>query len=399
MLQFKYVVRDQKGVNKEGLIEAGTAKAAASILHERGFVVVTLTAHKQGGGLPTFFGGVNLGDLTNFTRQLATMINSGLPLTDSLQILQKQTEKPKLGEVIRSIAEDIQGGSTFAESLSKHDDLFSQVYINVVRAGESSGTLDQVLTNLANTLEKDRDFQGKVKGAFIYPVIILFAMLLVSSIILIFVVPKLTQLYTDLKITLPLPTRILIGVSDFATHFWWLVILIMVAAFWLLRRYRKTPQGALFIDRISLKIPIMGKLNRDTSLTELTRTLGALVGAGVPILEALKISANVASNALHRQAVSRASTLVEKGTTLSKALSVDDTFPPIIPQMVSVGEETGKMDDVLNKVSHYYELEVENQVKNLTTALEPMIMIVLGIMVAALVISIILPIYNITSAF
>ncbi len=399
MLQFKYVVRDQKGVNKEGLIEAGTAKAAASILHERGFVVVTLTAHKQGGGLPTFFGGVNLGDLTNFTRQLATMINSGLPLTDSLQILQKQTEKPKLGEVIRSIAEDIQGGSTFAESLSKHDDLFSQAYINVVRAGESSGTLDQVLTNLANTLEKDRDFQGKVKGAFIYPVIILFAMLLVSSIILIFVVPKLTQLYTDLKITLPLPTRILIGVSDFATHFWWLVILIMVAAFWLLRRYRKTPQGALFIDRISLKIPIMGKLNRDTSLTELTRTLGALVGAGVPILEALKISANVASNALHRQAVSRASTLVEKGTTLSKALSVDDTFPPIIPQMVSVGEETGKMDDVLNKVSHYYELEVENQVKNLTTALEPMIMIVLGIMVAALVISIILPIYNITSAF
>ena len=224
-------------------------------------------------------------------------------------------------------------------------------------------------------------------------------MMLVAAIILIFVVPKLTDLYTDLDIALPLPTRIMIGMSDFLGTFWWLIIILIVVGNIGLRRYKKTPQGSLVLDRIALKIPIMGKLNRDTSLTELTRTMGALSAAGVPILEAMKIAGSVATNAVHRQAMSKAQTLVEKGTPLSKALAQDKVFPPILPQMVSVGEETGKMDEVLNKVSHFYELEVEHQVKNLTTALEPIIMIVLGVMVALLVISIILPIYGITQAF
>jgi type II secretory pathway component PulF len=268
-----------------------------------------------------------------------------------------------------------------------------------VRAGESSGTLDSVLSNLANTLEKDMEFQSKVKGAFIYPAIIVTAMILVSAVVLIFVVPKLTELYADLDIALPLPTVILMFVSDMAVRFWWLAIILGVIGFSVLRKYRQTPQGSLIIDKLILKLPIMGKLNRDSSLTELTRTMGALAGAGVPILESLKISSSVATNAVHRQAVTRASTLVEKGAQLSKAIAADEIFPPIIPQMISVGEETGKMDEVLNKLSHFYELEVEHQVKNLTTALEPIIMIILGIGVALLVISIILPIYNITSAF
>lgn len=399
MQQFKYTVRDKKGDTKEGLVEAVNTRAASQILHSRGFVIVSITSHKESVGSFKFFGGVKLADVANFTRQLATMINSGLPLTDSLNILEKQIEKERFKEVIRAIAEDIQGGGTFADSLAKHDSVFSLAYINIVRAGESSGTLDQVLTNLANTLEKDREFQSKVKGAFVYPAIIVTAMLLVSAIILIFVVPKLTELYADLDIVLPLPTRIMIFMSDFASKFWWLVIILGVIGLSALRRYRKTPQGALVIDRLILKVPIMGKLNRDSSLTELTRTLGALTGAGVPILEALKISGSVATNAIHRQAVGRAATLVEKGARLSKAIAADEVFPPIVPQMVAVGEETGKLDEVLNKVSNFYELEVEHQVKNLTTALEPIIMIILGIGVALLVISIILPIYNITTAF
>ncbi len=399
MQEFKYNIRDKKGEIKEGLIEAANTRAASAILHSRGYVVINIKPKKEGLGELKFFGGVNLGDTANFTRQLATMINSGLPLTDSLIILKKQTEKERLKEIIGEMAEDIQGGSTFADALSKQPSVFTLAYINIVRAGESSGTLDQVLSNLANTLEKDREFQSKIRGAFIYPAIIVSAMILVAAIILIFVVPKLTELYTDLDIALPLPTRILIFVSSLATKFWWLAIILGVIGFSALRRYRKTPQGALIIDKVILKLPIMGKLNRDTSLTEFTRTLGALVGAGVPILEALKISGSVATNAVHRQAISKASTLVEKGAQLSKALSAEENFPPIVPQMIAVGEETGKMDEVLNKVSHYYELEVEHQVKNLTTALEPIIMIVLGIMVGLLVISIILPIYNITSAF
>jgi type IV pilus assembly protein PilC len=399
MQRFKYTVRDKKGTTKEGLIEATNTRAASQILHEKGFVVVGIIQEKEGLGGLRFFGGVNLGDVANFTRQLATMINSGLPLTDSLNILLKQTEKERFREIISQLGEDIQGGGTFADALSKHSSVFSIAYVNIVRAGESSGTLDSVLSNLANTLEKDMEFQSKVKGAFIYPAIIVTAMILVSAVVLIFVVPKLTELYADLDIALPLPTVILMFVSDMAVRFWWLAIILGVIGFSVLRKYRQTPQGSLIIDKLILKLPIMGKLNRDSSLTELTRTMGALAGAGVPILESLKISSSVATNAVHRQAVTRASTLVEKGAQLSKAIAADEIFPPIIPQMISVGEETGKMDEVLNKLSHFYELEVEHQVKNLTTALEPIIMIILGIGVALLVISIILPIYNITSAF
>jgi len=399
MDQFQYTVKDQKGLNKTGLIEAADPQAASQILHERGFVVIRIQTKPKGISFGNFFKGVNIGQIANFTRQLATMITSGLPLTDSLIVLQKQTENEKMRVIITSLADDIQAGNTFASALAKHADAFSAAYINIVRSGEASGTLDSVLQKLADNLEKEREFQSKVKGAFVYPTIILIAMTLVTAIIMIFVVPKLTELYTNLQINLPLPTIILIATSKFMASFWWLILIGIVAGLISFRRYRKTPQGALLVDSLIMKLPVLGKLNRDTSLTELARTLGSLVGAGVPILEALKIAGEVATNAIHRQAVSRAATLVEKGTTLSKALSAEDVFPAILPQMVSVGEETGKMDEVLDKLAHYFEVEVDQQVKNLTTALEPIIMIILGIMVGLLVISIVLPIYSITAAF
>jgi len=398
MEQFTYLVKDRRGVSHEGLIEAANEKAAATVLHEKGFTVIRVQAKKQGPSLP-FIGGISIGVLSQFTRQLATMITSGLPLTDSLVVLQKQTENEKMRKVITAITEDIQGGNSFSSALAKHGDVFSLAYISVVRAGEASGTLDKVLAKLADTLEKDREFQGKVKGALIYPTIIIVAMLFVGAIILIFVIPKLSEVYKGMNITLPLPTLILIAISNFLVHFWWLITILAFIGWVFLRRYRKTPEGAVAIDKILLKVPVMGKLNRDTSLTTLTRTLGSLVGAGVPILEALKIAGETASNATHRLAVSRAATTVEKGATLSKALGGDETFPPIIPQMISVGEETGKMDEVLDKVSHFFELEVEQEVNTLTSALEPIIMIILGIMVGLLMISIILPIYSITKAF
>ncbi|HEY4694364.1 MAG TPA: type II secretion system F family protein [Candidatus Nanoarchaeia archaeon] len=397
MQQFTYTVKDKTGETKKGLIEAVDQRQAASILHERGFVVINIESKKAGFQLRV--GSLGIGPIANFTRQLATMISSGLPLTESLVVLEKQTENARLEEIIRSVADDIQGGSTFASALGKHPGEFSVAYINIIKAGESSGTLDKVLGKLADTLEKDREFQAKIKGAFIYPTIILIAMVLVISIIMIFVVPKLSQLYVDLNIELPLPTKIMIWLSNVFVNFWWLMIIAVVGGLFALRRYRKTPEGALVIDGLILKVPIMGRLNRDSSLTEFTRTLSSLIGAGVPILEGLRISGDVASNALHRQAVHRSATLVEKGAQLSKALGSDESFPAIVPQMVAVGEETGKIDEVLAKVSNYFELEVDHQVKNLTSSLEPIIMVVLGVMVALLVISIILPIYGITSAF
>lgn len=397
MQQFNYIVKDKQGLTRKGVIEAVDSRQASVVLHEKGFVVIKIEDKKK--ELVFHLGGIGIGPIANFTRQLSTMISSGLPLTESLVVLEKQTENDRLKEVIYQIADDIQGGSTFAGSLAKHPGEFSVAYINIVKAGESSGTLDKVLAKQADTLEKDREFQSKVKGAFIYPTIILIAMTGVIAIILIFVIPKLSELYKQLNIKLPLPTVIMITLSNFAINFWWLIIIAGVLGGIFYRRYRKTESGALVVDRIILKIPIMGRLNRDTSLTEFTRTLSALISAGVPILEGLKISGDVASNATHRLAIKRATTLVEKGSQLSKALGQDDTFPAIVPQMVAVGEETGKIDEVLAKVSGYFELEVDHQVKNLTASLEPIIMIVLGVMVAALVISVILPIYSITSAF
>lgn len=397
MQQFNYTVKDKAGITRKGLVEAVDPRAASQILHDRGYVVIKVEPKKN--DLTFGFGGVGIGPIANFTRQLATMISSGLPLTESLVVLQKQTENKKLQEVIQQLGDDIQGGSTFAASLSKHPKEFSVAYINIVKAGESSGTLDKVLGKLADTLEKQREFQAKVKGAFVYPAIILVAMGLVMAVILIFVIPKLSELYTQLNITLPLPTVIMIGLSNFTIRFWWLLIILGVLGSIALRRYRATEAGALVIDKLILKVPIMGKLNRDSSLTEFTRTLSSLITAGVPILEGLKIAADVATNAIHRQAVKKTISLVEKGAQLSKALGQDDVFPAIVPQMVAVGEETGKIDDVLAKVSNYFELEVDHQVKNLTASLEPIIMIVLGVMVALLVISVILPIYSLTSAF
>ncbi|MCH7541817.1 type II secretion system F family protein [Patescibacteria group bacterium] len=398
MPQFSYTVSDQKGKTIKGLIEASNEKSAANILHGRGFTIIDIESAKKGIQLP-YFGGVNIAALSQFTRQLATMISSGLPLADSLVVLSKQTENKKLVEIIKQISDEIEGGKSFSSALSKHSSIFSGAYISVIQAGEASGTLDQVLQKLAITQEKEREFSGKVKGALIYPAVIMIAMGGVMAIILIFVVPKLSEVYVDLGITLPLPTRILIGLSGFMVKFWWLVIILGVVGFMAFSRYRKTPEGALLVDKILIKLPVIGKLNRDSSLTTFTRTLGSLVAAGVPIIDSLKISGKTATMAVHRVALERVATLVEKGTTLSKALEKEESFPPIISQMANVGEETGKMDEVLSKVSIYFEQEVDQQVKNLTTALEPIIMIILGVMVGALMVSIVLPIYSITSAF
>ena len=398
MQEFKYSVTDSKGQSHKGLVEAVNKKQAANILHERGFTVLSIV-EKKGQFEINLFNKIGIGPVATFTRQLATMISSGLPLAESLEVLKKQTENKRLQGVIGEISEEISGGSNFSSALSKHGEVFNFAYINIIKAGEASGTLDKVLLKQADVLEKEREFKGKVQGALIYPAIISVAMLLVAAIILIFVVPKLAEVYVDLEITLPLPTRILMALSSFTVKFWWLIIIGIVGGSSLLRRYRKTESGALVIDRLLMQVPVFGKLNRDTSLTEFTRSLGALVDAGVPILESLKISGATASNAIHRKAVANVIIKVEKGASLSKALESEEVFPPIIPQMASVGEETGKMNEVLTKVSQFFEQEVDQQVKNLTTALEPIIMVTLGIMVGLLMVSIILPIYSITDAF
>ena len=401
MEQYRYVAHNQKGERLEGNVEAVDTRQAVNVLHDRGLVVVKLTPKDRLNPLSFFFSsihGVGIGELANFTRQLATMITAGLTLTDAIKILEKQTENEKLAKVLSGLGRDIQGGFTFAAGLSRHSDIFSDAYINMIKVGEASGTLDKVLTKLADTLEKQREFQGKVKSAFVYPIIVLVAMVAVTAIILIFVMPKLTDLYSQLGANLPISTKILISISKFMQFFWWLVLLAIIGIIMSLRKFKKTPEGAYLIDSFMFRLPVFGGLIRNTSFTEITRTLGALVASGVPIMESLRITSEVAPNSLHKDSLIRAISIVEKGTPLSVALTRDPLFPPIIPQMISVGEQTGKMDEVLEKISHYFESEAELQVKNLTVALEPIIMIVLGAMVGFLIFSIIMPIYQLTSS-
>lgn len=401
MEQFRYKAKDREGSTRDGLIEAVDMRQAAGLLHDMGLIVIKISPKKDSANpldILKQIKGVGVGSLSNFTRQLSTMINAGLSLIDALVILEKQMPDPILRGAIKDITKDIQSGGTFASSLQKHTKIFSPSYISMIKAGEASGTLDQVLNRLSDSLEKQREFQGKVKGAFIYPIIILIAMFLVITIVLVFVVPRISVLYKDLEVELPFPTKVLMFMSSTLINFWWLLILIPIGGVFLLRSFRKTQEGRVAIDAFMMRVPVLGKMNQYTSYTELTRTLGSLVGSGVPILDALKIAGEVATSATHQEALKDAARQVEKGGQLSAAFARGEVFPPIIPQMIAVGEETGKLDEVLLKLSHYFEVEVEQQVKNLTAALEPFIMIFLGIMVAGLVVSIILPIYEITSS-
>lgn len=401
MEQFRYTAKDEHSEIRTGVVEAVDMRQASGQLHDMGLVVIKIVPKADSFGFGTYLQkmrGTSIGNVANFTRQLSTMINAGLSLIDSLVILEKQLDNKIMQNTAREITKDIQSGSTFAAALAKHHHIFSLSFISMIKAGEASGTLDQVLTRLADTLEKQREFEGKIKGAFIYPIIVLTAMFIVGLIVLIFVVPRISILYNDLNVSLPLPTQILIALSNFVRTFWWALIFLPPGLFYFMRWFRKTPEGKILIDRWLIKLPVFGKINEFTSFTELTRTLGSLIGSGVPILDALKIAGDVASSGVHQEALREATKIVEKGGQLSVAFSHLEVFPPIITQMVAVGEETGKLDEVLSKLAHYFEVEVEQQLKNLTAALEPFIMIVLGIGVAALVISIILPIYKITSA-
>jgi type IV pilus assembly protein PilC len=326
------------------------------------------------------------------------MISAGLPLANALSILVQQS-KAEMSRLVATILQDVEGGNTFTKSLAKHPEVFTSIYIQLVNAGEVGGVLDDILARLANNMEKTKEFRGKTRGAMIYPVIVILAMIAVASIMMIFVIPKLSEMYKDFGAEMPLPTLILIGISTFMVNFWWLILLIIAGAILAFREWIKTHAGRVTYDRFLLNLPIMGELMKKITLTEFARTLSLLLGAGISLLQALDIVTQGVDNIIYKEALQDVYKQVEKGVPVSKALSQYDDFPPILFQMMSVGEETGKLDEVLGKLATYFEQESEQAVKNLTAAIEPLIMIVLGIGVGAMVIAVILPIYNLTSQF
>ncbi len=400
-MKFKYLARDEKGLSSKGIIEAVDKSAVVGALRERKLIPIKIDAYKpilDTSGILTKFGHVGGEDVTNFTRQLSTMITAGLPITDALNLLKLQSSQ-QFSLVVSSILTDVGAGLGLSEAMVKFPKVFSKVYIALVRAGEAAGVLEKILNRLADNMEKNREFGSKVKGAMIYPIIVLLGMVGVMIVMMVAVVPKLTTLYGEFGANLPLATKIVIGMSNFMINLWWLVLLLLGGVVWVLRLLINKPEGRRWIDSWVYKVPVIGSLSQQIMLTEMTRTLALLVGAGISIVEALNIVSTALGNVVVESEMKRIARQVEKGFPVSVSFSESPIFPVMIGQMMAVGEETGKLDEVLEKLSSYYESESEQRVKGLTTAIEPLIIILLGVGVGFLVFSIIMPIYNLTSQF
>lgn len=399
MKQFKYKAKDRNGALVEGRVEAQTPEIAAKLLRQKNLLVISIKPIRV---LPfnffkKFQERVSTGDIATFTRQLATMINAGLPITEALLILRSQV-KGTLSQITSQILADVEGGESLSNAVSKYPTVFSKSYIALLKSGEVGGVMDEVLLRLADNLEKQEEFKGKVKGAMVYPVIVVIGMIVVAFIMMVFVVPRLTSIYEQFGAELPITTQFLVSTSSFMAHYWPFILAALAIAGYLFKSYKATDEGKRKIDELIIKIPIVGDLQREIMLTEITRTLSLMVGSGVSILDGLKITSEVVENVVLADALDDAAKMVEKGFPVSYAFSKhSDAFPFILSQMISVGEETGKMDEVLQKVSHIFEVESDQKVKVLTAAVEPLILIVLGLGVAFLVVSIIVPIYNLST--
>lgn len=400
MLLFSYKVKAADGQTLKGQVEAPTREMAVEILRRRKLFVISVIAIKPSvlTLISKKFKKAGSDDVVTFTRQMATMVASGLPLTEALRILRNQSN-PVMSAVIGEILQDVEGGASLSTALKNHTGVFSPVYISLVNAGESAGVLDNILTRLAANLEKNKAFSNKVKGAMIYPAIVVGAMVVVGFIMMIFVIPKLMDMYQTFNAELPMATKILISSSSWMKDNAILMFGILGGIGTGFSMWVKTTEGRRRFELFIFKVPIIGKLQKQVIMTEFTRTIGLLVGAGISIIDALKISADSVGNSVYQKALLFAASQVEKGLPLAVPIAQNPYFPPILAQMISVGEETGKVDEVLAKLSLYFEAESEQGVAALTAAIEPLIMIVLGIGVGFLVIAVILPIYNLTSAF
>ena len=398
-MKLRYKAATKDGKLSQGLLDAKDINEAANYLRTKSLIPINITRvdNKFWTKLP-FVKKLKSSDLVLFTRQLSSMLSSGLTLFRSLEILKDQIENEQMTEVVTTVINDVQEGKTLSQAIEKHPEVFSPIYVSIIRAGEQSGLLDKVLSRLADNLEKQAKLKSTVKGALMYPAIVIILMVVVMAIMMIFVIPQLTVLYTNLNVDLPLPTKIVVGLSNFMIATWPLLLLVGTVIFIGFKRWARTPDGKLIIDTTVLKLPVFGKLITQTILAEFSRTFGLLVGTGTLVVEALTETADTTGNVLFKNAIVDVSKQVEKGVTVGDAMAYYPLFPPLLIQLVRIGEQTGKIDDTLVKASEYFEREVDQTVKTLTTAMEPFIMIVLGLGVAFLIISVITPIYSLISS-
>lgn len=396
-MTFKWSGKNQRGIIESGEVVAASKEEVISILRRRNITptVITEKTVKKKIGLG---GKVKDKDIVVFTRQFATMIDAGLPLVQALDILSTQVENKNLARTLSVVKSDVEAGSTYADALRKHPRVFSELYVNMVAAGEAGGILDTILNRLAAYIEKAMKLKKKVKGAMIYPAVVTSVAVAVLAIIMIFVVPTFSKMFASMGGTLPLPTRIIISISNFVGGIGGLLIFgTIVALSVAITQIRRTENGRRATDAILLKLPIFGMILNKVAVAKFTRTLGTLVSSGVPILDGLEITAKTAGNKVIEYAVMDVRKAVAEGKTLAEPLSKAKVFPPMVTHMIAVGESTGALDAMLGKIADFYDDEVDAAVSNLTAMLEPLLMVFLGSTVGFIVVSLYLPIFKMGS--
>jgi len=395
MAKFLYKAKNKRGEIVTGTVKSLTEEDAEKVLSRHNLKALKIVPEEEKRLLPFFALKVSPREKAIFSRQLSTMLSAGLPLTKALSILSANLENDHLKQVLQEIYTDVEEGYSFSSALSKHPQVFDKVYVSVMSSGETTGRLDLVLGQMATQLENESSFIAYIKGALYYPLFILIALIIIGGYMLTTVVPKLKVMFDQMGQELPLTTQILLSMSVFMQRFWFVVLLLLVFIVVLVRLWLQTEPGARFVNKAELKIPGLNSLFVSLYMNRFARVMELLVGAGVPILDSLKIGSTVINNIVYEDSLSNVISQVEKGVPLSLQLSKENIFPPLVSQMISVGEETGELDKVLGKIAEYYEQSVNQNIKVISTLIEPVILIIIGLAVAFMVFSIILPIYNI----
>jgi len=395
MASYTYTARSFSGDLRTATLEASSRDDVIAQLRRQRLSVVKIdeaTAKKPRRGH------IKMRDVVIFTRQFSTMINAGLPLVQALTILAEQSENKVLSDITRKVVFDVESGNTVADAMGKHPQAFSPLYVNMVAAGEAGGILDTILMRLATFMEKNDALVRKVKGAMIYPSVIMGVAGVAVTVLLIFVIPVFENLFSSAGLALPLPTRIVMGASRFLKGYWYVILGVIAASFFAYKRYAATSDGRLKIDRLLLKVPVLGDVLRKSAVSRFTRTLGTLVSSGVSILDGLEITARTAGNRVVQDAIMESRSSIAGGDTIAAPLKKSGVFPPMVISMISVGEQTGGLDEMLSKIADFYDNEVDAAVSNLLSLLEPMMIVFLGVVVGGMVVSMYLPIFDMINA-
>lgn len=394
---YAYKARTLGGQVEVGNVECATRDEAVSQLRRRRLIAsyIREQAPRRSLRLPKLGAGrVKVRDLVIFTRQFSTMVNAGLPLVQCLDILSRQAESPAFGRVVSGVMHDVEAGGTLSESLSRHPKAFDSLYVNMVDAGEAGGILDDILARLATYLEKAAALKRKVKSAMTYPTVVMTVAVGATTFMLLVIIPTFAKVFAEFGGELPTPTRIVMGMSDFLKNFWWALAGGTIAAIAGIKRYYRTASGRLRIDRGLLKTPVLGSILQRASIARFTRTLGTMISSGVPILTALDITARTAGNKVIENAIMATKGSIGEGETIAAPLREAKVFPPMVVQMISVGEETGALDKMLEKIANFYDEEVDVAVETLTSIIEPIMIVFMGGMVGGMVVAMYMPMFK-----